>query len=214
MSAIEASGLCQGYGTNPVLHEVHLQVEPGERVAVLGENGAGKTTLLRLLATAARPTAGTLRLLGQDATRARSQLRRRIGYLAHEPGLYPQLTTLENLEFFCSLLAVGRGRAREMIELVGLQPAARVPAAELSRGMRQRLALGRSLLHEPELWILDEPDASLDEPGRELLAKLARGRTLVMATHDRVLGGSLCTRLLDLRGGRLETPLSRLEVVG
>jgi len=178
-------------------------VAAGERVAVVGGNGAGKTTLLRLLATVVRPDSGELRLFGLDAARRRAELRPRIGWLAHQPGLYPALTALENLEFFCTLHGLPRSRAGECLALLGVAADARRPAAELSRGRQQRLALARSLLHDPELWVLDEPDSSLDAEGRQLLSRLAGDRTLVIATHDRELAATLGARLVELREGRL-----------
>jgi len=147
--AIEARGLTQRFGRQLVLLDIDLQVAAGERVALLGDNGAGKTTLLRLLATVARPAAGELRLLGLDAVRQRSALRSRLGWLAHEPGLYPALSARENLEFFCTLHGLPRGRAVECLEQLGLTDDALRPAAELSRDRRQRLALARTLLHDP-----------------------------------------------------------------
>ena len=210
--AIDARGLIQRFGRQVALLDVDLQVAPGERVAVLGENGAGKTTLLRLLATVARPAAGELRLFGLDAVRQRAALRPRLGWLAHEPGLYPALSARENLEFFCTLHGLPRGRAVECLELLEAADDAERPAAELSRGRRQRLALARTLLHDPELWVLDEPDSSLDASGRNLLGRLAAGRTLVFATHDRTLAAELDARVVELRAGRV-VDRSALEVV-
>jgi len=204
MRAVEAVGLRQRYGTRTVLGPLDLALDAGESLAVLGENGSGKTTLLRLLATAARPSGGELRLLGLDASTNRAELRRRIGYLGDVAGHYPALTALENLEFFCDLHGVQRSRARGTLELVGLDGAAARRAAELSRGMAQRLGLARAVLHAPELLVLDEPDAGLDEEGREVLARVAAGKTLVMATHDRELAGRLCSRALDLSARGLE----------
>jgi heme exporter protein A len=204
MKAVEAVALRQRYGTRTVLGPLDLVLEVGESLAVLGENGSGKTTLLRLLATAARPSGGVLRLLGLDASTERPELRRRIGYLGDVAGHYPALTALENLEFFCDLHGVQRARARAALDLVGLAAAAPKRAAELSRGMAQRLGLARAILHAPELLVLDEPDAGLDDEGRELLARVAAGKTLVMATHDRDLAAKLCRRSLDLSTRRLE----------
>jgi ABC-type multidrug transport system ATPase subunit len=179
---------------------------------VLGGNGAGKTTLLRLLATVARPAAGELRLFGQDVATQRAALRGRIGYLAHQPGLYPSLTAAENLELFCTLRGLPRSRSGETLAAVGMQSLGGRLAGDLSRGEQQRLALGRSLLHDPELWVLDEPDASLDASGRALLGPLAEGRTVVLATHDRRLVQDLCPKRLLLRGGQTEEP-PRLELL-
>src|SRR2546423_8513685 len=199
--AIEARGLTQRFGRQLALLDIDLHVAAGERVALLGDNGAGKTTLLRLLATVARPAAGELRLLGLDAVRQRSALRPRLGWLAHEPGLYPALSARENLEFFCTLHGLPRGRAVECLELLGLMDDASRPAAELSRGRRQRLALARPLLHDPELWLLDEPDSSLDAAGRDLLGRLGSGRTPGFATHDRGLADELDARVVGLLAG-------------
>jgi heme exporter protein A len=204
MKAIEAVGLRQRFGTRTVLGPLDLALEAGESLAVLGENGSGKTTLLRLLATATRPASGQLRLFGLDATTERTELRRRIGYLGDVAGHYPALTAQENLEFFADLHGIERSRARAMLDLVGLSAAARKPAVELSRGMAQRLGLARAVLHAPELLLLDEPDAGLDEEGRDLLAQVSAGKTLVMATHDRELAGKLCGRTLDLTRRGLE----------
>jgi heme ABC exporter ATP-binding subunit CcmA len=204
MRAIEAVGIRQRFGDRTVLGPLDLVLEGGESLAVLGENGSGKTTLLRLLATAARPAAGELRILGLDAAVERTELRRRIGYLGDSPGHYPALSARENLEFFAVLHGVDRSRARAALEQVGLAAVAEKRAAELSRGMAQRLGLARAILHAPELLVLDEPDAGLDDEGREVLARVAQGRSLVMATHDRELAAQLCGHTLDLGRARLE----------
>ena len=106
MSILVANGLTHWFGPEVALESVDLAIDAGEHMAVLGENGAGKTTLLRILATAARPTSGSLEIMGLDALRERRRLRQRIGYLAHAPGLYPALSAAENLEFFCTLQGV------------------------------------------------------------------------------------------------------------
>jgi heme exporter protein A len=203
MRAIEATGLRQRFGTRTVLGPLDLVLESGESLAVLGENGSGKTTLLRLLATAARPAAGELRILGLDAATQRTELRRRVGYLGDSPGHYPALSARENLEFFAALHGVDRSRVEATLELVGLGPVAGKRASELSRGMAQRLGLARAILHAPELLVLDEPDAGLDEEGRAVLARVVAGRSLVLATHDRELAAELCGHTLDLSAARL-----------
>lgn len=198
MIAIEAAGLAQRIGDRFVVGPLDISLEAGGSLAVLGENGSGKTTLLRMLATVARPAAGRLAIFGHDAAVERAQLRRRLGYVPDRAGHYPALTALENLEFFCDLHGLARARAAEAIEMVGLRSSAGRRAGELSRGMGQRLALARAVLHAPSLLILDEPEGGLDEGGRELLAALGRGRTLVIATHDRGLAGRLCGQALEL----------------
>jgi len=212
MRAFEARGLGQRYGSRVALTGVDLDVEVGEAVAVLGENGSGKTTLLRILATASRPGSGSLTILGLDSRSQREHLRARIGYLAHAGGLYPALTALENLEFYCDLYGVQRAGAVRALEQVGLTDSRRRRAGELSRGMQQRLALARTVLHAPEILVLDEPDAGLDASGRDLLVNLARGRTLVLATHDSDLAGLLCTRLLTLAAGRMQSGSEKVGV--
>ena len=213
MSAIVAHQLTQRFGSELALDAVDLALDQGERLAVLGDNGAGKTTLLRILATAARPTSGRLEIFGLDAARERKALRARIGFVAHAPGLYPALSAAENLEFFCSLRDVDRNRVPEVLSLIGLTDVGWRPAGLLSRGEQQRLAIGRAVLHSPRLLILDEPDASLDSGGPDLLAKIMQGRTVVLATHDHALATRLCQRTLELRDGRSLTAGTRLRVV-
>jgi heme ABC exporter ATP-binding subunit CcmA len=213
LSAIVAHQLTQRFGSELALDAVDLALDQGEHLAVLGDNGAGKTTLLRILATAARPTSGRLEIFGLDAARERKALRARIGFVAHAPGLYPALSAAENLEFFCSLRDVDRNRVPEVLSLIGLTDVGWRPAGLLSRGEQQRLAIGRAVLHSPRLLILDEPDASLDSGGPDLLAKIMQGRTVVLATHDHALATRLCQRTLELRDGRSLTAGTRLRVV-
>ena len=213
MSTIVATSLSQRFGSEMALDAVDLAVDSGEHLAVLGENGAGKTTLLRILATAARPTSGTLEIFGLDASVERRRLRSRIGFVAHAPGLYPALSAAENLEFFCTLHGAGRSRVAEVLELVGLTDVARRSAGKLSRGEQQRLAIGRAVLHDPRLLVLDEPDASLDSGAADLLARVMRGRTAVIATHDHALANRLCQRTMELRRGRVVGVPTRLRVV-
>lgn len=213
MSTIVAQRLTQRFGADLALDAVDLVLDKGEHLAVLGENGAGKTTLLRVLATAARPTSGSLEIFGLDALRERKRLRGRIGFVGHAPGLYPALSAAENLGFFCALQGVSRARIDETLELVGLTDVGTHPAGRLSRGEQQRLAIGRAVLHDPRLLVLDEPDASLDSGGADLLARVMQGRTAVLATHDHALANRLCQRTLVLRNGRSLGAGTRLRVV-
>jgi heme exporter protein A len=213
VSTIVAQRLTQRFGADLALDAVDLVLDKGEHLAVLGENGAGKTTLLRVLATASRPTSGSLEIFGLDALRERKRLRGRIGFVGHAPGLYPALSAAENLGFFCALQGVSRARIAETLELVGLTDVDRRPAGRLSRGEQQRLAIGRAVLHDPRLLVLDEPDASLDSGGADLLARVMQGRTAVLATHDHALANRLCQRTLVLRNGRSLGAGTRLRVV-
>lgn len=213
MSAIVASSLTQRFGSELALDSVDLTLDLGEHLAVLGENGAGKTTLLRIVATAARPTSGSLEIFGLNALVERRRLRPRMGFVAHAPGLYPALSVVENLEFFRTLHGVDRGRVADVLDLVGLGELADRPAGQLSRGAQQRLSIGRAVLHDPKLLVLDEPDASLDSGAADLLARVMRGRTAIIATHDHALATRLCQRSLELRRGRVVGVPTRLRVV-
>lgn len=213
MSVIVGNRLTHWFGHDLALDNVDLVIDAGEHMAVLGDNGAGKTTLLRILATALRPTSGTLEIAGLSSHRERRRLRHYLGYVGHALGLYAALTATENLEFFCDLQGTPSTRVREVLDTVGLAAAAHRRAGQLSRGMQQRLAIARSILHEPRLLILDEPDASLGADAAELLTSLMRGKTVVLATHDHALANRLCPRTLVLRHGRSVGTATRLHVV-
>ena len=213
MSIIVADGLTHWFGRELALEGVDLTLDTGEHMAVLGENGAGKTTLLRIVATALRPTAGALQIAGLNAFREKRRLRHYIGYVAHAPGLYPALTTAENLRFFCDLQGVPASRVEEVLDVVGLRSVGDRRASELSRGMQQRLALGRAILHDPKLLVLDEPDASLGSDAADLLGQIMRGRSVVLATHDHALANRLCPRTLVLRHSRSHGTATRLHLV-
>jgi heme ABC exporter ATP-binding subunit CcmA len=213
LSILVGNGLTHWFGSDVALESIDLTIDTGEHMAVLGENGAGKTTLLRILATAARPTSGRLEIMGLDALKERRRLRRRIGFVAHAPGLYPALSAAENLEFFCTLQGVSRSRVPEALATVGLSGVAHRLAGQLSRGMQQRLAIARAILHDPKLLVLDEPDASLGSDGADVLAAVMRDRTVVLATHDHALANRLCQRTLVLRHGRSIGTATRLHIV-
>jgi heme exporter protein A len=189
---ITARGLSKRYGAKRVLQGIDLDVPRGGFVVVTGPNGSGKTTLLRVVSGLAAPSGGSLEVAADRA---------RIGYLAHEPLVYRELTALENLDLYGRLYRVPERRERigMLLERFGLWDARREPVSSFSRGMQQRLALCRALLHEPDLLLLDEPFNALDEDGSDLLdGELAglRGRTFLVATHDPA-------RLEPLATGRL-----------
>jgi ABC-type multidrug transport system ATPase subunit len=192
---IVARGLGRSFGAKRVLRDLDLDVADRDLLVVTGPNGSGKSTLLALCAGLLVPTQGELEV---DAERGR------IGYLAHEPLVYRELTALENLDLYGRLYHVPERRERigMLLERYGLWEARRERVAALSRGMQQRLALCRTLLHEPDLLLLDEPYAGLDEEGAELLdaelGGLAGTRTLLLATHEPERVAPLATGRLAL----------------
>ncbi len=201
---ILAEGLRRNYAGTPVLVGVDLRVEAGELVVLLGSNGAGKTTLLRVLATLLRPSSGSLSLFGVDPRSAR----RRVGYVGHESGCYADLSGLENLTFHASLHGVPSSRVSELLEWAGLMSAAGRPLRTYSRGMSQRLALARALLHRPDLLLLDEPYSGLDPAAAAsvdaLLVDLrSAGHTIVLTTHDLARVVPMATRTAILHRGRI-----------
>jgi heme exporter protein A len=181
-----------------------VRVEEGQTLAVLGGNGAGKTTLLRVLAGLLRPHGGAARVLGATLPDERWKLPRLVGYLGHEPLLYRELTGRENLRYHAELHGVDRSRIDELLASVGMRDRSDEPVRDLSKGLVQRLAVARTVLHDPPLLLLDEPRANLDPAASELLEPLigrASGRTRVLVSHD--VGGALAESdvSLGLRGG-------------
>jgi heme exporter protein A len=209
-SAVEATGLCLSLDDREVLCDVHLDVPAGAAVALLGANGAGKSTLLRVLGTLTPPTAGRLRLFGQDVSGHSVAIRSRIGLISHQPMLYRDLTVGENLEFFGKLYGVPapRRRAAELLDLVGLVDRRDQAVKTLSRGMVQRAAIARALMHQPDLLLADEPFDGLDAPSAaglaDLLVQLRQaGRTIIVANHDIRQSLELSDRAVVLRRGRV-----------
>jgi heme exporter protein A len=212
MPAIELVDLGRAYGERVALAGVTLTLEEGRTLAVLGANGAGKTTLLRVLATLLRPHRGTARVLGAELPREGWAARGRIGFLGHEPLLYRDLTARENLRFHARLHDVALERVEALLEAVGLTRRADEPVRTLSRGMVQRVAVCRALLHEPELLLLDEPLAGLDPGAAETVEPLIRGRTRVVISHDVEHGLAQADLVLGLRAGRPELLAPAREV--
>jgi heme exporter protein A len=197
----------RAYGERVALAGVTLTLPRGATLAVFGANGAGKTTLLRVLATLLRPHGGEAVVLGRALPGEAWAVRGRVGLLAHEPLLYRDLTALENLRFHARLHAVDEGRAVELLEAVGMARRADEPVRALSRGMAQRVAICRALLHEPELLLLDEPLANLDPGAAGAVAPLigrASGAARVLISHDVEQGLEEADLVLGLRAGRPE----------
>ena len=202
--AVALRELGRAYGERVALSGVTLTLARGRTLAVFGANGAGKTTLLRVLATLLRPHAGEAHVLGRALPRDGWAVRGRIGLLAHEPLLYRDLTAAENLRFHARLHGVAQARAGELLAAVGMARRADEPVRALSRGMAQRVAICRAVLHEPELLLLDEPFANLDPGAATLVAPLigrAAGVTRVLISHDVDRGLAEADLVLGLRGG-------------
>jgi heme exporter protein A len=205
--AIALEGLERRYGDRPALRGVTAQVGEGQTLVLFGANGAGKTTLLRVLATLLRPHGGSVSVLGASLPGESWKVRGRIGFLGHESLLYPDLTARENLVFHARLHGVAAARVDELLGVVGLERRASDPVRELSRGMVQRLAAARAVLHDPPVLLLDEPRAGLDPAAAEELEPLigrASGRTRVLVTHDVERGLREADVVLGLRDGAAE----------
>jgi heme exporter protein A len=215
--AIALEGLERSYGERPALSGVSVRLAEGQTLAVFGANGAGKTTLLRVLATLLRPHSGGVEVLGAKLPGEAWKVRGRVGFIGHEPLLYPQLSGRENLRFHARLHGVPLARVEELLEAVGMSDRAGDPLSELSRGMVQRLAAARAVLHDPPLVLLDEPRAGLDPAAADLVEPLigrASGRTRVLVTHDVERGLAEADAVLGLRGGRQEPAATADEVRG
>jgi heme ABC exporter ATP-binding subunit CcmA len=206
--ALEIDDVWKYYGDFPALREVRLNIEPGSTLALLGRNGAGKTTLLRIVAGLSRPSRGSIKIHGAEAREQAT--RRRIGILGHGIALYDELSAVENLRLFGRLYGLPdpRKRADEMLELVGLSRVRDGLAREFSRGMRQRLAVGRAFLHDPEVLLLDEPFTALDDRAIAVLQSMIqgmrdRGRTIVMSTHQLREALELASHVALLQRGQI-----------
>ena len=204
-AAIELEGVARDYGERAVLRDVSLELPQASTLVVFGPNGAGKSTLLRILATLLRPHAGSVRVLGRELPREGWAVRGRIGLLGHDPLLYRDLSGRENLRFHARLHRVAGARVEELLERVGMAARAGDAVRTLSRGMVQRLAICRAVLHEPDLLLLDEPLANLDPAAAGLVQPLigqGAGLTRVVTSHDPTGGLSQADLALGLKAGR------------
>lgn len=207
---IAVTGVSRHFGRRRALSRVSFECEAGRIAGLLGPNGAGKSTLLSVLATLAAPSAGSVRYGAATAGEAGAALRANIGFLSHDLQLYPELSAFENLEFFAGLHGLDhpRRRAAEALARAGLEDRADDVVEGFSRGMRQRLALERALMHDPRLALFDEPFTGLDEASCDRLAGRLRAlrddrRIVVLATHDLDIADGLLDAAFLLRAGRL-----------
>jgi heme exporter protein A len=206
---LESRGVYKRFGRDVILRDVNVQAMPGESIALLGANGAGKSTLLRLFATLSRPTRGTVLAFGEDAWDTRDSVRARIGVVAHQPFVYPELTCRENLHFFATMFSLdGDQVVPPALDAVGLTTRRDSAASTLSRGLLQRLNLARAILHSPAVLILDEPDTGLDRSGRQVLTEIIseqrrRGGLVIFTTHSYEFGLEQASRVVALQEGEV-----------
>ncbi len=203
---LRISHLTKRFGAFRAVSDLTLEIEKGQFAALFGPNGAGKTTLLKLVAGLLKPTSGTISLHFNGS----GVERRHVGYVSHQSLLYQEMTGFENLRFYSRLYGVARPRerVRRVLEKMGLAGAGEQLVREYSRGMKQRLTLGRALLHEPNLLLLDEPYVGLDQQGNRLLTRILRSlkdgaHTVILATHNLAEGLELCDRVLIQHRGSL-----------
>ncbi|GAB4498641.1 MAG: ABC transporter ATP-binding protein [Anaerolineales bacterium] len=205
---IEVKKLVKRFGLKTILKGLDFNVQPGEFVALLGPNGAGKTTFLRILASLSRPSLGSVKVAGYSLPHESAKVRARLGVVSHMPLLYPDLTAEENLQFYARMYGIPNYQLRitEVLQMIGLEPRRRDLVRTFSRGMQQRLAIGRAILHDPEVVLFDEPYTGLDQDASEMLDEVlrsvaAKGRTVVMTSHDLARAEDLATRFDVLTRG-------------
>jgi heme exporter protein A len=218
-SMIHVRKLVKRFGTKTVLNRLDLQVQSGEFVALLGPNGAGKTTFLRILASLSNPSLGEVRIAGHRLPRQASAVRSRLGVVSHTSLLYGDLTAEENLHFYGRLYGIPRlpERINEVLEMVGLDLRRRDLVRTFSRGMQQRLAIGRAVLHDPDVMLFDEPHTGLDQDASTMLDTVlrsvaARRRTVVMTSHDLARAEALASRFDVLSRGTIVATATRRQL--
>ena len=211
--------LVKRFGLKTVLRGMNFSVEPGEFVALLGPNGAGKTTFLRILASLSRPTMGYVNIAGYSLPHQAAAVRRRLGVVSHLALLYGDLTAEENLRFYARMYDITQAEKRvsDVLEMVGLASRRRDLVRTFSRGMQQRLAIGRAVLHDPEVMLFDEPHTGLDQDACQMLDTVlrevaARGRTVVMTSHDLARVADLASRFDILSRGVITDSVQRSEM--
>ena len=219
LAQIEVRKLVKRFGLKTVLRGLDFKVESGEFVALLGPNGAGKTTFLRILASLSRPTMGEVRISGFRLPGQAAAVRRHLGVVSHLPLLYGDLTAEENLKFYGRMYGIPDldNRVMEVLELVGMKARRRDLVRTYSRGMQQRLAIGRAILHDPEVVLFDEPHTGLDQDACVMLDNVLRevaalGRTVVMTSHDLARTADLASRFDMLSRGVIIDSVKREDI--
>jgi heme exporter protein A len=217
---IKVHKLVKRFGSKTVLRGLDFEVKQGEFVALLGPNGAGKTTFLRILASLSRPTLGTVQIAGHLLPAQASAVRACLGVVTHQPLLYGDLTAEENLQFYGRMYGIVdmKSRLEDVLDKIGLAARRRDLVRTFSRGMQQRLAIGRAILHDPEVMLFDEPHTGLDQDACDMLDKLlkdvaGRGRTVVMTSHDLARVENLASRFDVLSRGVVTSTIKRDEML-
>jgi heme exporter protein A len=207
---IEVKNLTKQADNKLILRGVDLSVKKGETVAILGPNGAGKSTLLKVLATLIKPTSGIVKINGLDLKKDHIKIKKQLGYLPHSCLLYDQYSPLENLVFYGNLYGVKNveERAVELVKAVGLSFFLNEPVKNFSRGMIQRIAIARAIVHEPEILLLDEPHTGLDQGAISILNHVIlgmkeKGTTTLMVTHDFKQAAEICDRIIIVKNGKM-----------
>jgi heme exporter protein A len=218
---ITVKKLVKRFGLKAVLRGVDFAVQPGEFVALLGPNGAGKTTFLRILASLSRPSLGDVNVAGFRLPNEAAAVRSRLGVVSHLPLLYGDLSAEENLRFYGRMYGIPglEERITDVLEMVGLEHRRRDLVRTFSRGMQQRLAIGRAVLHDPDVMLFDEPYTGLDQDASSMLDDVlktvaARGRTVVMTSHDLARAEDLATRFDILSRGVISASTTRADLQG
>ncbi|NIQ07183.1 MAG: ABC transporter ATP-binding protein [Candidatus Korarchaeota archaeon] len=204
--AVEIVDVSKKYGHIFAIKPFSIKLDEGETVAVLGPNGAGKSTLMKILATHVLPSSGIVKIYGRNVFKDGENARKRIGFVTHESFLYDELSVEENLQFYRKFFSVDQEDIREIIEFLNLKSWRKVPAKQLSYGLRKRADIARALIHDPDLILLDELFAGLDEETRNFLVdyfQTLQGKTLLVSSHSVQWAKQLCNRSLFLDKGNL-----------
>lgn len=206
VAAVEAIEVSKKYGYLRALKSLTVRIDKGELVAFLGPNGAGKTTLMRIVATHVSPSSGIVKIFGQDAFKNGEKIRKQIGFVTHESYLYDELTIEENLLFYAKLFSVNQENFHDIVEFLDLKRWYKVPVKRLSYGLRKRADIVRALVHSPDLILLDELFAGLDEETCNLLVdyfRSQRAKAVVVSSHSIEWATKLCDRGVFFNRGEI-----------
>ncbi|AGB49761.1 ABC-type multidrug transport system, ATPase component [Methanomethylovorans hollandica DSM 15978] len=219
-SVISVKGLTKRFAGHVALHDIDLNIEQGEFVIILGPNGAGKTTLLKILETLVRPSYGSVKIGGLELSRSAVEIRKKIGAISHESYLYEDLTVEENLHFYGKMYGLPESeltvRIQTLLEQLHLEQRCMDRVSTLSRGMKQRLSIARSLIHDPDIILMDEPYTGLDLRSAcdldNMLLENSRKVTVLMVTHDLERAFVICDRVIILSAGKIAVDMRKQEI--